>query len=811
VIRTAAIVAPSPVPLRPGGAERHWETLRASLEDAGIAADLVKLPVREHTLVDQVDGYEAFRLLDLSHVDLVITGKYPAWMVQHPNHVVWMLHPLRGLYDTFNPAAHEAERLPEIEELDLLAGVVSEGASWTDPLDVIDLVREAADRLGPSATDPFGPLVLPSRLAASVVRMLDAWALNPARVKRHFAISDIVASRPGYFPAGLHPEVIVPPSCLPQPTSTAPGAGLLSVGRLDGPKRVDLVIDAFKRVADPSATLTICGDGPQRQELEQRAASDDRIRFRGRVNDAQLAEAYADCAAVVVPPLHEDFGYVAIEAMQAGRAVITTNDSGGPAGLATDDVDALVVEPEPEALAEAMSALVADPARAAALGEAGSATAARHSWPEAIKELIAPAAPVKLPPGRRGRLVAVSTYPIADWPGGGPERARNLLGGLSDDGWDVHVVAIAPHGRGHESTVADGLSEVTVEPSARHGAAERRLRRLTANVAITDIAASVLWTSTPELVQALGSALRGADAAVAVQPYLAPAVLELAPGLPLILDDHNHERSLKAQMLPDDEAGHWMLDRVAEAEGAAATRAVLVVTTTAEDARSLEADHGLGPGRTVVVPNGVASDDVAFTDALARADNAAGLRVSLDAPESARIALFVGSAHGPNVDAAREILQIAPQFGDVVFALAGEHSDQLDSHEAPDNVRLLGAVTDERLGELLGGADVALNPMRTGGGSNLKVLTYFAAGLPVLSTPTGLRGIADPDNVAMMATVDRFAPALRTILAESHRGDTDGRVKAARELVENEFDWSVIAKNFSALVGDAIAQREGVD
>ena len=39
--------------------------------------ELVKLPVREHTLPDLVAGYRQFAELDLSHVDLVISGKYP--------------------------------------------------------------------------------------------------------------------------------------------------------------------------------------------------------------------------------------------------------------------------------------------------------------------------------------------------------------------------------------------------------------------------------------------------------------------------------------------------------------------------------------------------------------------------------------------------------------------------------------------------------------------------------------------------------------------------------------------------------------
>lgn len=801
-VRTAAVVAPSPVPMRLGGAERHWEMLRRSLEDIGIAADIVKLPVREHTLGDLLDGYEAFGLLDLSHVDLVITGKYPAWMVEHPNHVVWMLHPLRGLHDTYNPAAHEAETLPDTPAATELAAVLADPPPGLRPFDVIDLARQVDTSSA-----------VPSRLSAAVIRLIDRLALSPTRVRRHLAISDVVAGRPTYFPPGVDVEVLVPPSCLPDPPRTEPGKGFLAVGRLDDPKRIELAIDAFRLVADPTATLTICGDGPARAGLEQRAAGDERVTFRGRVSDSELARAYADCAAVLLTPLEEDFGYVAIETMQAGRALLTTTDSGGPASLATDGVDALVVDPDPQSIAAAMRDLLERPDHARLLGERARETAAEHSWPAAAHSLVEPPAAPEVAAGRRGRVVAVSTYPIAEWPGGGPQRARHLLGALADDGWEVDVVALAPAGTGGRHLVSDGLSELTIEPSRRHARAEQRLRRLTANLAVTDIAASVLWPATPELAGAMGRALRGADMAIAVQPYLAPAVVEIAPEVPLVLDGHNHERTLKAQMLPDDEAGHWMLDRVAEAEGVAATSAALVVSTTAEDARAIEMDHGLAPGTVAVVPNGVSVQDVAFTPPQQRPLAAAELHAELSLPPGSRTALFVGSAHRPNVDAAAEILEFSRLCPEVTFLLAGEHSDQLDGRSRPRNVRLLGAVDDATLAMLLAGTDLALNPMRTGGGSNLKVLGFFAAGAPVVSTPMGVRGIPEPERYATVATVDRFADAVRRGAAESPPSDSGGRVVAARQLVEREFDWPVVARRFCELVAGVPrpAPREGTD
>lgn len=830
-VSTALIVAPSPVPLRLGGAERHWDAMRRSLEEAGVATDLVKLPVREHTLVDLLEGYEAFLCMDLSHADLVITGKYPAWMVQHANHVVWMLHPLRGLYDTYNAAAHEADDPTVGSHLEAIGDALDAGIGFTTPLSLIDKVRDAAEHLGPVASKPGGALALPGPLARRVVRFLDRWALDQRRVRRHMAISRVVAQRPGYMPLGVSPEVLIPPSCLPDPQVGAVPAvnqgetrEYLAVGRLDRPKRMDLAISGFSHFDAPDARLTIIGDGPDRERLEGVAAGDPRIGFAGRISDKDLAAAYRRCRAVLVTPVAEDFGYVTIEALQAARPVVTTSDSGGPAELVTDRTDAVVVRPDPDAIARALAELHGDDQLAQRLGTAGRATAAAHSWPKVARELLAVRPGRPSPPGCRGRIVALSTYPVAGWPGGGPERARKLLGSLAADGWEVELVAISADGTSRTTSIAPGFTEVCAPLSRRHVDAERRLRRLTANLAVSDIAASVLWPASGELLQAALNALEGADAVVAVQPYLAPMALELAPGIPLVLDDHNHERTLKSQMLPNDEAGRWMLDRVTDAEGAAAMNAALIVASTESDARSIEHDHGLAKGSVLVVPNGVDTTAVRVATETERAAARTQVLSGLSRTEEpAILALFVGSAHGPNIDAARELLAIAPDLPEVLFLLAGEHSDQIDSHDCPPNVVCLGAVTNERLDRLLAAADVAVNPMRSGGGSNLKVLGYFAAGVPVLSTPTGVRGIGDPTHFATVVRIDQFTDALRSTIADSAgdagREKLSRRTEAARALVEAGYDWEVISRRFADQVasvastgnGDSTSSRESME
>jgi hypothetical protein len=97
------IVAPSPVPFCIGGAENvYWGLLDQINRHTSHQAELIKLPTPETEFRDLVAGYRRFFTLNLDHFDRVISAKYPAWMVSHPYHVCYMLHRLRGLYDTYH-------------------------------------------------------------------------------------------------------------------------------------------------------------------------------------------------------------------------------------------------------------------------------------------------------------------------------------------------------------------------------------------------------------------------------------------------------------------------------------------------------------------------------------------------------------------------------------------------------------------------------------------------------------------------------------------------------------------------------------
>jgi phosphatidylinositol alpha-1,6-mannosyltransferase len=166
----------------------------------------------------------------------------------------------------------------------------------------------------------------------------------------------------------------------PMPEDRAPGGPtVLAVSRLaatEREKHVDKLIRAMPAVLArvPDARLVIVGDGALRAELEA-LASDlgvaGHVDFRGFVTDAELAEAYARAALFALPSSKEGFGIVYLEAWLRGLPVIASRFGAG-AEVVSDGVDGFTVDPaDIDRMAEAIAALLSDPAMAARFAAAG--------------------------------------------------------------------------------------------------------------------------------------------------------------------------------------------------------------------------------------------------------------------------------------------------------------------------------------------------------------------------------------------------------------------------------------------------------
>lgn len=832
-----AIVAPSPVPFTRGGAERVWSGLHAALLDAGHDTEVIKLPVRETTLAEVAAGYRAFAALDLDHFDLVISSKYPAWICPHRHHVLWLFHPLRGLYDTYHLFGRPMAPGRVAPATAQLLDAVGRPSRRNDVVAVLDRVDEAVAALGTDHPD----LALPGPVSRLVVHWLDRVALDPSEVTRHVALSRTVAARPGYLPDGVVARVAYAPSDLIPPPEgpRPPGRHLFTASRLDGPKRLDLLVRAMAHVPG-DIELHISGTGPEGDRLRRLAAPDPRIRFLGFVPDSELVVRYADALAVPFVPQDEDYGLIAVEAMAAGTPVVTTADSGGPAELVRDGVDGLVTAADPASLGRALAALAADPTRARAMGDAGRRHTERITWAAVVRTLLGPSRPAApttsarprspvapadaidagshtveaMVPDRRRRpgrprVVVLTTFRVADRAHGGQLRSYHLYGNLGRHA-DVEVVSLTDGGPAGSQVLRPGLIETAVPISESQRATAEALS-LEVGLPVSDLAAGEHIASTPEYLRQLRAAARQADAVILAEPYLLPALDAAEIDLPVVYDAFNVEVDLKAAVLPPGRAGASVLERVERVEVAASRRAAVITACSAEDATRLTALAGRHRSDAVVVPNGTDCTATQPPDPAVRGHRGEAWMTryrELDpqADEVTALAVFFGSWHPPNLDAARRIIDLAPGVPEVLFLLGGRHGEAFAGQPMPANVVLAGLVSDRQRDALLRTAHLALNPMTKGSGTNLKVLEFLAAGVPVLSTEFGIRGLdLTPGEHVALGAPDELAGAIRTVLADP--AGAEARARAGRERVEAVYDWRGLGDGLAEVISRVLEGR----
>ncbi len=194
--------------------------------------------------------------------------------------------------------------------------------------------------------------------------------------------------------------------------------------------------------------------------------------------------------------------------------------------------------------------------------------------------------------------------------------------------------------------------------------------------------------------------------------------------------------------------------------------------------------------KILIVPNGTFTQRIAPADEAAR--HAAKQKLGLGEQP---LTLFVGSAYPPNVQAAEFICnQLAPALPDITFAICGGVGDALDSATfiTRANVCVTGYQSEEDKFAYVTAADLAINPMFSGSGTNIKMFDYMAAGLPIVSTPIGVRGIASgPETAFEVCPESEFAQRIQHIVQDRENASALGQ--AARHLAEQKYSWERIS------------------
>jgi glycosyltransferase involved in cell wall biosynthesis/GT2 family glycosyltransferase len=409
-------------------------------------------------------------------------------------------------------------------------------------------------------------------------------------------------------------------------------------------------------------------------------------------------------------------------------------------------------------------------------------------------------------------VAVLDMQPIDPPIGGGRLRLLGLYHDLGHDvgpgdGGPVQALYVGtydwPGPGGREQCLGPSLTERMVPLSAAHFAAAEALARQAGGRTVIDSAFHTQAHLSPDYLAAARAAAAAADVVICSHPWLWPLVrgqVDRSRQL-VIYDSHNVEGLLRIGLLDDGGTGSEIARGVVAAEYAMCREAHLILACSQADREDFVRFYGVPAARTRVVANGTFTRRILPADAAARAAARAGLGIPAEDRER-KIAFFLGSGYGPNTEAGRFIAAtLAPALPEVRFVLAGGVCDSLEGVRLPPNLRLAGLISEDEKLAWLRAADIAINPMFSGSGTNIKMLDFMAAGLPILTTPTGARGIETSAPAFRVAGAGRFADALDELLGDADAAATLGA--NARTQADRFYSW----ERLSAMCGRLFARH----
>lgn len=309
-----------------GGAEELALHLKRNLILAGHQAEILRIPFQWEPATIIPSQMLLARTLELWNVDRVIALKFPAYLIRHSNKVLWLLHQYRQNYDLYDQGVTNIPKTKEGDEL------------------------------------------------RSLITNADNQAFQ--EVKKIFTNSPVVSERLKRY-NNFDSEVLYPPLNDAELFRGRKSEGyIFAGGRINSMKRQFLLIEALMKTSS-QCKLIIAGppetdkDKVQLENFVQQNGLSERVKldfgFHSREKIANYVNGALACAYI---PFNEDsLGYVSMEGAAAGKALITTSDSGGVLGLVHHKETGWVADPTVESLAHCFEQAYKKPRYTAELGK----------------------------------------------------------------------------------------------------------------------------------------------------------------------------------------------------------------------------------------------------------------------------------------------------------------------------------------------------------------------------------------------------------------------------------------------------------
>lgn len=377
-----------------GGFEHLLDRLTAILRTAGHEVSPVAIPGRQQPrpIWGQPDAASRWfehpdffnylgmvhdtRRLELDDFDLVVSTQPPSYLAPHERVLGLFYHQTRIFYELAEPymdagfvdrPLHEAacRHVRAIDEAHL-GGVVG----W------LAGSQECADRL------------VDSWNVASPIDLLSAPPLIDETIDPAMWRGDASVLCIGRLEWPKRAELVVAAGHLLNRETVILGGG----GRLAHLKRLDADLSANRvnPAALPNAVLGAIDPAPKRRGFNVPTTNKmSPIRFAGHVNNDERNGAYRSASVCIAPAFREDYGLTALEAMAMGSPVVVCNDGGGLVEIVEATGGGIVVDPSPQSIANGVLSITEDPAFANELRERALQVRSTHTWALAERQLTA--------------------------------------------------------------------------------------------------------------------------------------------------------------------------------------------------------------------------------------------------------------------------------------------------------------------------------------------------------------------------------------------------------------------------------------
>lgn len=383
-------------------------------------------------------------------------------------------------------------------------------------------------------------------------------------------------------------------------------------------------------------------------------------------------------------------------------------------------------------------------------------------------------------------LLILGTYSVENAEGGGKYVAHNLFTRLSKHFNIIFLSLVESDKIKKEINIIPSFQNIIIPQNKEQASIQWEEERKN-NVTLHDYIQIDHWHYNIDYLEQVKKFIDICDVIILEHPFLANLVKSFNTKIPIIYHAHNVELIQKSSILKPN-----MLKDIERIEMLACTMSEQIWVASESEGKTFTYTYHINKNKIKLLPHGVDLNNTKFIDRKLH-DYVKSQTMEF---RDKTIFVFTGSWHPPNLEALQFIIsELAPIDKNYLFFVIGGVKDyyyyEFKNSIIPQNIILLGRVTEDEKNKIYELADFAINPMFSGAGTNLKMLEYMACGMPIISTDFGARGI-EVSTDTLVCKKEDFKNYAKNILSLDYKNSKS--IQENYELVSKKYDYEIISQ-----------------